>query len=197
MGKARDISKLVDASGNLVVNNAGSNSRSLGINKSDGTPLSSLDRTTVSASIATSNCSGIIPNGNCATAITNGYQDSTYNTSATYISATGVVTNQPVQIAKPPNGNWWTWSGLGFVGVPTTNCANNGAYDGAGGNTSALTAITSENIFGSYTTTDELGGSYQSRTVTNCNCGSFNCRTNCNCNCACDCACACSTDSAG
>jgi hypothetical protein len=191
MTKARKHANIVDASGNIVANNAGADARSLGINKSDGTPLSSLDTVTISASIATSNCSGIIPNGNCSTAITNGYQDPTYNTSTTYINANGVVTNQPVQIAKPPNGNWWLWSGYGFVGVTTTNCANNGAYDGAGGNTSTLTAITSENIFGSYTTTNELGGTYQSRTVTNCNCGSFNCRTNCNCNCACQCQCNC------
>jgi hypothetical protein len=194
MSKARDISKIIDGSGNLVVNNASSDARSLGVVKADGTPLSSLDRTTVSASIATSNCSGIIPNGNCATAITNGYQDTTYNTSTTYINATGAVVNQPVQIAKPPNGNWWTWSGLGFVGVTTTNCANNGAYDGAGGNTSTLTPISVDNIFSGWTTTDELGGTYQTRTVQNCNCGSFNCRTNCNCNCACACACQCSTD---
>jgi hypothetical protein len=191
MSKARDISKIVDASGNLVVNNSGSDARSLGITKPDGSKLSSLDRTTVSANITTTNCSGIIPNGNCATAISNGYQDTNYNTSIPYIDANGVEQTQPVQIAKPPNGNWWTWSGLGFIGVPSSNCANNGAYDGVGGNTSTLTPITSENIFGSYTSTDELGGTYQSRTVTNCNCGAFNCRTNCNCNCACACACVC------
>jgi hypothetical protein len=194
MSKARDISKIVDASGNLVVNNASSNARSLGINKSDGTPLSSLDRTTVSATIATSNCSGIIPSGNCSTAIANGYQDPNYNTSTTYIDANGTVTNQPVQIAKPPNGNWWSWSGYGFIGIPTSNCANNGAYDGAGGYTSSFQALSVDNIFSGWTSTDELGGTYQSRTVQNCNCGSFNCRTNCNCNCACACACACSTD---
>jgi hypothetical protein len=38
----------------------------------------------------------------------------------------------------PSNGNWWTWS---VSGVPTSNCANSGSFDGARGNTSALTAV--------------------------------------------------------
>ena len=85
---------------------------------------------------------------------------------------------------------------MGFSGIPTSNCANSGSYDGAGGNTSSLNAVSVANVLGSYTTVeDEVGGSYQTRSVQNCNCGSFNCRTNCNCNCACACACACSTDS--
>jgi len=192
MSKARDISKIVDASGNLVINNAGANARSLGIKKADGTSLDTLDRQTVSVSIASVNCSGIIPNGNCSTAIANGYQDPTYNTSNTYINAEGGNTNHPVQTAQPPNGNWWTWNGLGFTGVTTSNCANSGNWDGAGGFTQTFTPVTVQNVFGSYTQTDELGGTYQSRTASNCNCGSFNCRTNCNCNCACQCAC--STD---
>jgi hypothetical protein len=192
MSKARDISKIVDASGNIVANNAGANARSLGIKKADGTSLDTLDRQTVSVSIASANCGGIIPNGNCSTAISNGYQDPNYNTSTTYINAEGGNTNHPVQTAKPPNGNWWTWSGLGFSSVTTSNCANSGNWDGAGGFQQTFTPVTVENIFGSYTQTDELGGTYQTRSVNNCNCGSFNCRTNCNCNCACQCAC--STD---
>lgn len=194
MSKARDISKIVDASGNIVANNAGSDASNLGIVAADGRKLSQLNRATVQTTIAVSNCQGNIPNGNCATAVANGYVDETYNSTATYLDSTGATVNQ-INLPKPPNGNWWTWNSLGFTGVPTTNCANSGSYDGAGGNTSTFIAITEDTkIYSSYgSTEDELGGTYQSRTVNNCNCGSFNCRTNCNCNCACNCNC--STDS--
>lgn len=195
MTKAKDISKLVDASGNLVVNNAGSDARSIGIVTGDGRKLSSLNRGYQQSTIAVNNCQGFIPNGNCATAVANNYKDETFNSTATYTTATGATQNQ-INLPKPPNGNWWLWSSLGFAGVTTSNCANNGSYDGVGGNTSAFTPVTIDTKFYSAYTNDEeeLGGTFQSRTVNNCNCGSFNCRTNCNCACDCACACNCSTD---
>ncbi len=89
----------------------------------------------------------------------------------------------------PPNGNWWSW---GVSGVPTGNCANWGSYDGAGGTSQALTAVSvAANYDGYYLAADEIGGGEYRRNYRNCNCGAFNCRTNCNCNCACDCNCAC------
>jgi hypothetical protein len=85
----------------------------------------------------------------------------------------------------PPNGNWWTW---GASGVPTSNCANWGSYDGAGGTSSTFYAVTvGYNYDAYYEAANEIGGSEQRRNYKNCNCGSFNCRTNCNCNCNCDC----------
>jgi hypothetical protein len=196
MSKARDISKIVDASGNLVANNAGADARSIGIVTGDGRKLSNLDRGYLQQTIATSNCQGFIPNSNCSTAVTNGHVDETYNATATYINSSGATVSQ-INLPKPPNGNWWTWNSIGFTGVTTTNCANYGSYDGAGGFTESFAPVTVDTkFFGSYgNDQDEIGGTYQSRTVNNCNCGSFNCRTNCNCNCACACACACSTDS--
>ena len=192
MSKARDISKIVDSSGNIVSTNAGSDAQSLGIVASAGRKLSGLNRVTRQSTIAVSNCQGFIPNSNCATAVTNGHVDETYNSTATYLDSTGATVAQ-INLPKPPNGNWWTWAGIGFTGVTTTNCANSGSYDYAGGNTETFTPVTvNTKFFSSYgSTEDELGGSFQSRTVNNCNCGSFNCKTNCNCNCAC----ACSTDS--
>jgi hypothetical protein len=197
MGKARDISKIVDASGNIVANNAGADARSLGIVKADGTPIDALDRTTTSATIINTGTpyAGYLSAGIAAGATNALDVDAVYNTTTTYENASGAVINQAIDLKKPRNGNWWNWASYGFSGIPTSNCANNGAYDGAGGNTSTLTPVSVDNIFSGWTTTDELGGTYQSRTVQNCNCGSFNCRTNCNCNCACACACACSTDS--
>lgn len=196
MSKARNISKIVDASGNIVANNAGSDATDLGIVAGDGRKLSGLNRTTRQVTIAVSNCQGFIPNGNCSTAISNGHKDETYNSTNTYIDASGATVAQ-IDLPKPPNGNWWTWNSIGFTGIPTTNCANNGSYDGVGGTTSSFTPVTVDTKFyGSYgNTEDEVGGTFQSRTVNNCNCGSFNCRTNCNCNCACacDCACACTS----
>lgn len=196
MTKARDISKIIDGDGNLVSNNAGTNARDLGIVKSDGDKLSSLDKSTTEATVinTTTPYAGIIPTNNCSGA-TGSSVDSSFNTNTTYVDADGNTVNHTVDLKKPPNGNWWTWSGLGFTGVPTTNCANQGAYDGAGGNTSSFQAVTVSSIFSDYTDTEELGGTYRVRSVQNCNCGSFNCRTNCNCNCACACDCACSTDS--
>jgi len=201
MSKARDISKIVDASGNLVVSNAGDNARSIGIVKSDGIPIDSLDRTTVQATIVNT----VTPYaGYLSAAIAAGASnaldvDPVYNTTATgnYKNADETISSQTVNLKKPRDGQWWNWSSYGFTGIPTSNCANNGAYDGAGGYTSTLQAVSVDNIFSGWTSTDELGGTYQSRTVQNCNCGSFNCRTNCNCNCACACNCACSTDGGG
>jgi len=191
MTKARNLSKIIDGSGNLVVPNAGADARSLGMVKADGTPIDALDRATTSATIintATPHTSLIGDTSGVTDPLDT---DPNYNTTTTYENASGQVVNQAINLKKPRNGNWWEWSGWGFAGIPTSNCANNGAYDGAGGNTSTLQPVTVENIFSAYTTTDELGGTYQVRTVQNCNCGSFNCRTNCNCNCACACACAC------
>ena len=191
MTKARDLSKIIDGSGNIVANNAGGDARSLGIVKADGSSLADLNRTTRQATIANSNCSGIIPSGNCSTAVANGYVDGSYNSSITYVDGTGTTQNQ-IDLPKPPNGNWWQWAGYGFSGVTTSNCANSGSYDGAGGFTQSFNAISVSSDFSGYSNTeDDLGGAYQTRTVTNCNCGSFNCRTNCNCNCACACDCAC------
>jgi hypothetical protein len=194
MTKARDLSKIIDGSGNIVVTNAGANARSLGMVKADGSAISSLDKATLSATTINTGTpyAGIIPAGNCASATNALDKDSNYNTSQTYVTDSGATVNYTVDLKKPRNGNWWQWSSYGFTGIPTTNCANTGAYDGAGGFTETFTPLTVENIFTSYTTiADEIGGSYQTRSVQNCNCGSFNCRTNCNCNCACACACAC------
>jgi hypothetical protein len=196
MTKARNLSKIIDGSGNLVVPNAGADARSLGMVKADGTPIDALDRATTSATIINTATpyAGLLSAGIAAGASNALDVDPVYNTTATYENASGTVVNQPINLKKPRNGNWWEWAGYGFAGIPTTNCANNGAYDGAGGYTSSFQAISVDNIFSGWSSTDELGGTYQSRTVQNCNCGSFNCRTNCNCNCACACACACSTD---
>ena len=193
MTKARNLSKIIDGSGNLVVPNAGADARSLGMVKADGTPIDALDRATTSATIINTATpyAGLLSAGIAAGASNALDVDPVYNTTATYENASGAVVNQPINLKKPRNGNWWEWAGYGFAGIPTSNCVNNGAYDGAGGYSSSFQAVSVDNIFSAYTTTDELGGTYQVRTVQNCNCGSFNCRTNCNCNCACDCACNC------
>jgi len=191
MTKARNLSKIIDGSGNLVVPNAGADARSLGMVKADGTPIDALDRATTSATVINTGTpyAGLIGDTSGVTDPLD--KDPNYNTSTTYENASGQVVNQAINLKKPRNGNWWEWASWGFAGIPTSNCANNGAYDGAGGNTSSFQPLTVENIFSGWTSTDELGGTYQSRTVQNCNCGSFNCRTNCNCNCACACACNC------
>ena len=191
MTKARNLSKIIDGSGNLVVPNAGADARSLGMVKADGTPIDALDRATTSTTVINTATpyAGLISNASGVTDPLD--KDSNYNTSTTYENASGQVINQAIDLKKPRNGNWWEWAGWGFTGIPTSNCANNGAYDGAGGYSSSFQPVTVENIFSGWTSTDELGGTYQSRTVQNCNCGSFNCRTNCNCNCACACACNC------
>lgn len=191
MTKARNLSKIIDGSGNLVVPNAGADARSLGMVKADGTPIDALDRATTSATLINTGTpyAGLISN---ASGVTNPLdKDPTYNTTNTYENPSGQNVNYSMDLKKPRNGNWWEWSSWGFSGIPTSNCANNGAYDGAGGYSSSFQPVTVENIFSGWSNTDELGGTYQSRTVQNCNCGSFNCRTNCNCNCACACACAC------
>lgn len=193
MTKARNLSKIIDGSGNLVVPNAGSDARSLGMVKADGTAIDKLDRTTRQSTIGSATSTGYLGGGNCSTAVANGYKDETFNDTATYIDGNGNSVAQ-TNVPKPPNGNWWTWSGMGFAGIPTSNCANNGSYDGAGGNTSTFNAVSVDKVYGGFgTAQDEVGGAYQTRSVQNCNCGSFNCRTNCNCNCAC--VCVCSTDS--
>jgi hypothetical protein len=191
MTKARNLSKIIDGSGNLVVPNAGADARSLGMVKADGTPIDALDRATTSATLinTTTPYAGLIGDTSGVTDPLD--TDPNYNTTTTYENATGTVVNQAINLKKPRNGNWWEWSSWGFAGVPTSNCQNNGAYDGAGGYSSSFQPVSVDNIFSGWTSTDELGGTYQSRTVQNCNCGSFNCRTNCNCNCACACNCAC------
>jgi hypothetical protein len=191
MTKARNLSKIIDGSGNLVVPNAGADARSLGMVKADGTPLDALDRATTSATLINTATpyAGLIGD---TSGVTNPADiDPTYNTSNSYENPSGQNVNYSMDLKKPRNGNWWEWSSWGFSGIPTSNCQNNGAYDGAGGYSSSFQPVTVENIFSGWSNTDELGGTYQSRTVQNCNCGSFNCRTNCNCNCACACACAC------
>jgi len=86
---------------------------------------------------------------------------------------------------RPPHGNWWQW---GVSGVPTSNCANWGSYDGAGGISQSFYAVSvGFNYDSYYEAANEIGGSEQRRNYRNCNCGSFNCRTNCNCNCNCNC----------
>ena len=191
MTKARNLSKIIDGSGNLVVPNAGADARSLGMVKADGTPIDALDRATTSATVINTATpyAGLISNASGVTDPLD--KDPNYNTSTTYENASGKVVNQAIDLKKPRNGNWWEWSGWGFTGIPTSNCQNNGSYDGAGGYSSSFQTVSVDNIFSGWTSTDELGGTYQSRTVQNCNCGSFNCRTNCNCNCACQCQCAC------
>lgn len=196
MTKARNLSKIIDGSGNLVVPNAGGNARSLGMVKSDGTPLDALDRATTTATVINTGTpyAGYLNSSIVAGANDPADVDPNYNTTQTYENQDGEAVNQPIDLKKPRNGNWWEWASYGFSGIPTSNCVNNGDYDGAGGNTSSFQPVSVDNIFSGYSTTDELGGTYQSRTVQNCNCGSFNCRTNCNCNCACACDCNCSTD---
>lgn len=193
MTKARNLSKIIDGSGNLVVPNAGADARSLGMVKADGTPIDALDRATTSATIINTATpyAGYLSAGIAAGATDPLDKDPNYNTTTTYENASGQVINQAIDLKKPRNGEWWNWASYGFAGIPTSNCQNNGAYDGAGGYTSSLQGISVDNIFSGYSATDELGGTYQVRTVQNCNCGSFNCRTNCNCNCACACDCAC------
>jgi hypothetical protein len=197
--KARKLANIIDTAGNIVSPNAGSNATTLGIKDQNGVDLAQKVRTTVSATIAATNCSGsmgsVNSGVNCATALANGYKNSVYGPDGslpTYQDANGQTQPQTINIPAPPNGNWWTWASLGFVGVTTSNCANNGSYDGRGGNTNSFQATSTyaDLVYGSYTTSDELGGTYQYRTVNNCNCSyAFNCRTNCNCNCACACAC--------
>lgn len=197
--KARKLANIVDTSGNIVSTNTASNANNLGIKDLNGVDLAQKVRATISANITTNTLAGSMAsiNGgtNCATAITNGYKDSVYGptgSSPTYQDADGFTQTQPYTIPAPPDGNWWTWAGLGFTGTTTTNCQNNGAYDGVGGNTNTnqATATFADLVYGGYTTSDALGGTYQYRTVTNCNCSyAFNCRTNCNCACACACAC--------
>jgi hypothetical protein len=196
MTKARNLSKIIDGSGNLVVPNAGGDARSLGMVKADGTPIDALDRATTSATVINTATpyAGYMSDAIAAGATNVLDKDPNYNTSTTYENASGQVINQAINLKKPRNGEWWNWASYGFAGIPTSNCANNGSYDGAGGYSSSLQTVSVDNIFSGWTSTDELGGTYQSRTVQNCNCGSFNCRTNCNCNCACQCNCNCSTD---
>ena len=180
MTKARNLSKIIDGSGNLVVPNAGADARSLGMVKADGTPIDALDRATTSATLINTGTpyAGLIGD---TSGVTNPADvDPTYNTTNTYKNPNGQNVNYSMNLKKPRNGNWWEWSGWGFSGIPTSNCANNGAYDGAGGYSSSFQPVTVENIFSGWSNTDELGGTYQSRTVQNCNCGSFNCRTTSN-----------------
>jgi len=193
MTKARNLSKIIDGSGNLVVPNAGADARSLGMVKADGTPIDALDRATTSATVINTATpyAGYMSSGIAAGATDPLDKDPNYNTTQTYENASGQVINQAINLKKPRNGEWWNWASYGFAGIPTTNCQNDGGYDGAGGYSSSLQGVSVDNIFSGWTSTDELGGTYQSRTVQNCNCGSFNCRTNCNCNCACQCNCAC------
>jgi hypothetical protein len=195
MTKARNLSKIIDGSGNLVVPNAGGNAKSLGIVKADGSPISSLDRTTTyGTTINATPYAGYMTAGIAAGANNVLDRDPLYNTTTQFIAADGTTTNYTVNLKKPRNGNWWQWAGFGFTGIPTTNCVNSGAYDYAGGNTESFTPVSVENIFSASTTVDELGGSYITNSVQNCNCGSFNCKTNCNCNCACACACNCACE---
>jgi hypothetical protein len=193
MTKARNLSKIIDGSGNLVVPNAGADARSLGMVKADGTPIDALDRATTSATVINTGTpyAGYMSSGIAAGATNPLDKDPNYNTTQTYENASGQAINQAIDLKKPRNGEWWNWASYGFAGIPTTNCQNDGGYDGAGGYSSSFQAVSVDNIFSGWTSTDELGGTYQSRTVQNCNCGSFNCRTNCNCNCACQCNCNC------
>jgi len=187
MTKARNLADLVDTTGNIILPNAGADATVLGIVDNSGSPLSYKNRTTYTSKIATSNCGGVIPTGNCTTAVTNGYKDANLNTTQTYKNIDGVDTYQPMNVAAPPNGNWWTWSGLGFTGVPTSNCGNPNGYNFNGGQTNTLFPLGTfnENILGSYTVTDEFLGSYRVTTANNCNCNTDNkygnCYTNCNC----------------
>jgi len=192
MTKARNLANIIDNTGNLVVPLAASDATNIGITDGSGKPLSFKQRKVIQQTIAAINCGGVVPSGNCDNAVANGYKDAVYNKSSTYVNADGVTVNQPVDVPAPPNGNWWTWSGLGFTGVPTGNCGNPSGFDFAGGSSNTLQAVSpyNSNIFGSYETTEELLGSYQLRTINNCNCGTTgNCYTNCNCNCACACDC--------
>jgi len=192
MTKARNLANIIDNTGNLIVPNATVDAKDIGITDGSGKPLSFKQKITIQQTIAAINCGGVVPSGNCDAAVLNGYKDVVYNTSSTYINVDGVTVNQPFDVPTPPNGNWWTWTGLGFTGVPTGNCGNPNGYDFAGGSSNTLQSVSpfKSNIFGSYVNTDEILGTYQLRTINNCNCGTTgNCYTNCNCNCACACDC--------
>ena len=147
MTKARNLSKIIDGSGNLVVPNAGADARSLGMVKADGTSIDALDRATTSATLINTGTpyAGLIGD---TSGVTNPADvDPTYNTTNTYKNPNGQNVNYSMNLKKPRNGNWWEWSGWGFSGIPTSNCANNGAYDGAGGYSSSFQPVTVENIF--------------------------------------------------
>ncbi len=119
MTKARNLSKIIDGSGNLVVPNAGADARSLGIVKSDGSPIDALDRATTSATVINTETpyAGIITTEMAAGATNPLDVDPTYNTTATYENASGTVVNQSINLKKPRNGEWWNWSSYGFTGV--------------------------------------------------------------------------------
>lgn len=197
--KARKLANIVDTSGNIVSPNMGSTATTTGIKDLNGVDLGQKSTAGFTATISAVNCSGAMGqrNGgvNCTTAIANGYKNSVYGPNGsipTYKDQYNMTQTMTAEIAAPPNGEWWNWNSYGFSDIPTSNCQNNGSYDGAGGNTNSNQAISTyaDLVYGSYTSVAELGGNYQYRTVNNCNCSyAFNCRTNCNCNCACACAC--------
>jgi len=194
MTKARNLSNLVDETGNVVATTAGTDATNLGMYDTAGTSLSIKRRKVISGNVAGSNCSGFLPSGNCSAAISNGYIDPNLNTTKTYTDSSGNQVPQPADVAVPPNGQWWLWTNYGFSGIPVSNCGNPQGYDFRGGTTDALIPLTTfnQNVPGTYTTTDEVFGTYQIAPVNNCNCNSGlnsvgNCYTNCNC--ACNCAC--------
>ena len=84
MTKARNLSKIIDGSGNLVVPNAGADARSLGMVKADGTPIDALDRATTSATIINTATpyAGLIGDTSGVTDPLD--TDSNYNTTTTY-----------------------------------------------------------------------------------------------------------------
>ena len=100
MTKARNLSKIIDGSGNLVVPNAGADARSLGMVKADGTPIDALDRATTSATIINTATpyAGYLSAGIAAGATNALDVDAVYNTTATYENASGTVVNQPINL---------------------------------------------------------------------------------------------------
>jgi hypothetical protein len=192
MTKARNLANLVDETGNVVATTAGGDASNLGMYDTAGTSLSVKKRKVLSINITGNNCTGFLPSGNCSAAVSNGYIDPNLNTTKTYTNSSGNQVPQPVNVAVPPDGQWWLWTNYGFSGIPTGNCGNPSGYDFGGGSSNSLIPLTTfnSNISGAVSTTDEVFGTYQVTTVNNCNCNSGlnsvgNCYTNCNCNCNC------------
>ena len=80
MTKARNLSNLVDTTGNVVATTAGTDATNLGMYDTAGTSLSIKRRKVISGNVAGPNCSGFLPSGNCSAAVLNGYIDPNLNT---------------------------------------------------------------------------------------------------------------------
>ncbi len=130
------------------------------------------------------NCTGLLKTGNCA--------------------------GDPFWM--PPDGNWWTWPGIGGSAgnrnggaiMGQANPGNPNGYDFAGGQTTSNTPLAAWDApqRTSYVVvSDSELAIVRRRTVTGFGQGTggpgddnYNCYANCNCNCNCACACQCDCD---